>query len=889
VQAGFDANRTPRELWIAVVLLLLATGCATPVGEQRWLRARTTHFEIVSSAGSATTRKVAADLERFRSFAIKTLPIDDFEPSMPSLVYLFGDTATFSDFRPRRLVQGYMVPSDERNYLAINSGELDEAIPTTFHEYVHLILHDQNGMRYPAWFDEGLAEMLSTVAFSPGLAVMGGIPTSRAPTLVYGTPLGLRRIMTARNVMHWSDRAISMFYAESWALTHFLHTSHLSGGERHIDQLVDYLQRVLSGTERDAAFELAFEASYEEFEADFLRHMAAGNFATGSVQLPASPAHTKVEISPLESHEQLVLLGDLASTFGEEREELAEALYREATALEPGSTMAAASLARALARTGAADAEEAVSRMAVGEDAEPLLLQRSADAWRYLAVRTSDPERAASHVANARELYEKSLDREPERVAALTGLAHTFGFGAEENTRAIELLERALRHQPDATAISAALARRYVAANSEERARPLIQALANTPHTLEADFPESADLEELAKLSGINEIPISRRHLVARLDVLTPEAGDASITAAPLSEIAGRAGLSEALFHDLLIAIDQSTSTLAPSGRDVDGDGELGVPRPHREGRGIIASSDPDDSILMAELAAARQLLERIDPATTRVALIFFAGSARVACPLGTPAAAMAVLDAYLPVVDYTGTSHGNALAEALAEIRDRRDPEVRRQRTVVLLSDGESTMPTIPRARRHAAEVAGLVGGFGVRVDAYALGLQALDGIESYREIANLTEGRFISVRTPGDIDHELSELRLGGLEAVSIRNLRTGQEGRAVSVGADGSFDGFVQLEPGENRIEVIADLGQGESVRAERRIFYERPVAPTPEHQAEVLALLEQMKARTKAIELAAEIREARRARAGATIQTRGIEIEVEETAGPEAASD
>ena len=86
MQADLESGTRALKLWGALAAVLLVTGCATPIGEQRWLRARTAHFEIVSSAGPETTRRVAADLEQFRSLAIQILSIDDFEPSMPSLV-----------------------------------------------------------------------------------------------------------------------------------------------------------------------------------------------------------------------------------------------------------------------------------------------------------------------------------------------------------------------------------------------------------------------------------------------------------------------------------------------------------------------------------------------------------------------------------------------------------------------------------------------------------------------------------------------------------------------------------------------------------------------------------------------------------------------------------
>ncbi len=84
---------------------------------------------------------------------------------------------------------------------------------------------------------------------------------------------------------------------------------------------------------------------------------------------------------------------------------------------------------------------------------------------------------------------------------------------------------------------------------------------------------------------------------------------------------------------DVIIALDTSDSTAAPSGADLDGDGKTGVPPSDETTLQSIlrqllprAESDPEDSILAAEVAGVRQLLQHLDPRTTRVGIVRFSG-----------------------------------------------------------------------------------------------------------------------------------------------------------------------------------------------------------------------------------------------------------------------
>ena len=74
---------------------------------------------------------------------------------------------------------------------------------------------------------------------------------------------------------------------------------------------------------------------------------------------------------------------------------------------------------------------------------------------------------------------------------------------------------------------------------------------------------------------------------------------------------------------DVAIAIDRSSSTRRPSGTDADGDGLVGTFERSRY-------TDPDDSLLALQVAAAKTLLRETANSEVRYAIVSFAGTNRV-------------------------------------------------------------------------------------------------------------------------------------------------------------------------------------------------------------------------------------------------------------------
>ncbi len=371
----------------------------------------------------------------------------------------------------------------------------------------------------------------------------------------------------------------------------------------------------------------------------------------------------------------------------------------------------------------------------------------------------------------------------------------------------------------------------------------------------------------------------------AWLSVTVP-ADPVTTTEVPILEVKGHAGSRVGAGHDLVIAIDLSDSTLGPCGVDLDGDGPDGrsdpgflallVRRGHfplRLATRVEHGLDLEDTVLAAELEAARALLERLDPRRFRVGIVVFSDDAEVAAPLGTPPAGLvnALDEVRLRAPSFLrGTNLAAAIDRARAELAPPDIPLGGRERSLVVLTDGVPTLPIRggPGPRAEAAAIQ--AGVAGVRVYPFAIGAKAEAATPVLAKIARATGGRFHRVRMPAEVALELRRLDLVDLAGVQIENLTTGSTGRALRTFPDGSFDGFVKLVAGVNRIRVEALHTNG------TRHVVERAVRLRPDGDAAASVLRERVDAlqrRTRELQVWAEM-EARRRR-----QARQLELEVE----------
>jgi hypothetical protein len=357
---------------------------------------------------------------------------------------------------------------------------------------------------------------------------------------------------------------------------------------------------------------------------------------------------------------------------------------------------------------------------------------------------------------------------------------------------------------------------------------------------------------------------------------------------------------------DVMIVIDTSGSTFEPTGADVNGNGVVGTAT--FGGLFGIGSTDAGDSILSAEVLAARQLLEGLDPRSTRVGLVTFAGEPEQGglFAQGPPPAAITeeplttdyerirrALSAVLQRGPAGATHMAAGADQATIELRGLRgalsqvDPKS--EKIVLFLTDGQPTLPAGPGydsvnvgAVLRAAERARRAG---VRFHAFAIGPEALAGPVAAVELAARTGGYFTPVRNPGDIVQVVEQVRFSNVESVTLKNLSTGETAKHTLTNADGSFSGLVPVQAGLNRIQVTAVADNG--LRAEQivQVSYV-PGTDSPALPRELVAqrnkLLEQ-----KLVELRRERAEAEQGAVETTRKELALEMERERAKAQEQA--
>jgi hypothetical protein len=253
-----SANRPRgRHLSAFLWILLVAAPCAA-----EWRRIDSPNFVVVGDVGARQLRDVAVKFEGFRETLSRVLTERAMATAVPTVVVVFPSDRAFTPFKPRYQgkpveASGLFVGRRDVNYIAVVADAADARMRVVFHEYAHLITSNLTH-RVPVWLSEGLAEYYS--AYEPsregreallGRAIGGHLERLNQTRLL---PLeDLLKVNHGSPLYNESDRR-SVFYAQSWALTHMI----LLGKPPRVRQLGAYLNGLASGMPEMQAWQNAF-------------------------------------------------------------------------------------------------------------------------------------------------------------------------------------------------------------------------------------------------------------------------------------------------------------------------------------------------------------------------------------------------------------------------------------------------------------------------------------------------------------------------------------------------------------------------------------------------------------------------------------------------------
>jgi tetratricopeptide (TPR) repeat protein len=323
-----------RHLIVPIFLVLLV--CVPATGKDKWVNLTTRNFNIVSNADEGDTRELAQKLEQFRlvfSQLFNTTAAD----SVPVTVMVFKSDDSFTPFKPLyngkpANLAGYFQPGKDENVIALNiSGNELRPMALIFHEYTHL-LTSFSSRQWPAWLMEGIAELYSTFTVKKNDVTLGAPVSSHVYLLRDSRLMPLPSLFeVSRTSPEYNEgKKQGVFYAQSWALAHYL-----MFGDKSVrqPQLVKFLSLLMSGASSDQAFSEAFKTDYASMEKELRRYVGRDSYSAMTYTLTNTQADNQVSVRPLAEAEVQFYLGNLL--FRTRRPDEAEAYFKKAAELDP--------------------------------------------------------------------------------------------------------------------------------------------------------------------------------------------------------------------------------------------------------------------------------------------------------------------------------------------------------------------------------------------------------------------------------------------------------------------------------------------------------------------------------------------------------------------------
>jgi Mg-chelatase subunit ChlD len=331
-----------------------------------------------------------------------------------------------------------------------------------------------------------------------------------------------------------------------------------------------------------------------------------------------------------------------------------------------------------------------------------------------------------------------------------------------------------------------------------------------------------------------------------RVQILSPKDGGRITQEQNLIFVSGKVARDAARSArvDVFLVVDVSGSTAQYAGSDLGDAGELpdnsgfsGFPTPQISIGGMTVGRPPvrnlRNSVLAAEVAAARRLLLQLNPETTRVGVLTFSEGAKLLQPLTNDFDRLRrVLDDILRAGPYGGTNMVEGIRMGITELMGLGASEKRTDavKVQILLTDGFPTLPigvsrrASPEDTNLAINAARLAGKAGIKVHVFTLGEEALSYPRAAVGIAQESGGTYTPVIRPADVLAVVENVSVVGVDSVQVVNRTTGQKATQHRLAADGFFSSALPVVEGHNQIDVFARASDGSNGSDSITVFYQ-----------------------------------------------------------------
>ncbi len=326
---------------------------------EAWRYGEIPGFEVLSNASDKATKRLIKDFAMFRDALTAVWPMPE-RPGLPTSLILCGKGNKFETFLPKKdqgdtakVTASIFLKGKEQNAILIDlqattlnlltydttddaSTGTDSSILSVDHdkvlyrEYVHYLL-SRSEPRLPAWFEEGMAQIIMAMKVEPkyilfgkvedpnlpsaaqGLVMManaalggddggGGVPGAPAEDVDFNAALKRRALIPLKDffaVTHDSPEALNPLGNNVWAKQAyaFVHMCLYQTGKKYQKPFAQLLQRAVKEPITEEVFKDCFKMSFKEMAMQLRGYIDFTNYEAkeyylkkGSAELGSGPA-----------------------------------------------------------------------------------------------------------------------------------------------------------------------------------------------------------------------------------------------------------------------------------------------------------------------------------------------------------------------------------------------------------------------------------------------------------------------------------------------------------------------------------------------------------------------------------------------------------------------
>jgi len=474
---------------VAILLAMLANVNAFGANDPNlgWIEVRSPHFVVASNAGEKDARRIADQFEQIRTLfhtAFANLRVD---PAQPVLILAAKNENTMKMLLPEDWeVKGHVHPAglyqqgEDKHYVIL---QLDSAgtnpFHSLYHEYTHAMMH-LNFTGLPLWLDEGLAEFYGNSRLSEKESRVGTIDETHLYILGQNKLLPIETLLNVEQSSPYYNEAnqASVFYAESWALVHYL----MMDPEAQRRQLLKNFLATWdkSGNQIEAAQQTFGDLKH--FGQIIEAYSRQRTFMMGLFKNGLQAADKSYTVRSLPTGEVLALRGDSATH--RNKLELAKPLVEQAEQAEPNLPLSHEALGYYLYRKGDQSGADAEMKKAME------LGSTSFVAPYYHGMLLVQGGLAGPEVVQqAIQSFQKATQINPQFAPAFEGLAQVYSYAPDTQKQAVDAGIRAAKLDPTTRAYAINVAYLLLNNNRDADAKQLAKRLlekAKSPEEIQA-------------------------------------------------------------------------------------------------------------------------------------------------------------------------------------------------------------------------------------------------------------------------------------------------------------------------------------------------------------------------------------------------------------------